>query len=519
MPSRPITIDAPVGGWDAFHAIDEMPPNMAVILDNLIPKAGSVDTRKGTLEYIDLETGVPVETVASFNSVDDQQIVAASDGGIFDITDASSPVTVAATSTYTNDRWQYANFRKVSETGVLLLMNGADDTQVYDGSTLTALDTTGTVGLTAPEFLGGLSFKGRMFYFLPNDDAFWYAAAGSYQGQLTEFPLGAFVRKGGYIVAMLAWTMQDAGVGMDDQMAIVFSTGEILIYRGDDPGTTDAWTLVGKYYTAEPLGPRGFANYGSDVILMTKDGYVSLSSVIQEGRTSDVPQFSRIISRAIKERTASTASLFGWECNLFQKEGLFIFNAPLSEETYEQHVLNTVTGAWCRFIDLNFNCFTVHDERLYAGTNDGRVFTVLEGVSDNGMAITFNALPAYLTMDDFGVQKHLQAAQIISTHSQPSLINIQAYADYEVPTLNPITLPTAVGIAAWSINPPSPASPVGSYWDTDYWDLGDLTRSTKGWQDVSAYGYAVTILVRFAKVNEGVKWRATGLRYALGGAH
>ncbi len=64
-PSQAVSIDAPIGGWNAFDSLDNMPANCAVILDNLIPRAGTVETRGGQVEYDDLGTGLPVETVAS----------------------------------------------------------------------------------------------------------------------------------------------------------------------------------------------------------------------------------------------------------------------------------------------------------------------------------------------------------------------------------------------------------------------------------------------------------------------
>ncbi|RKX23163.1 MAG: hypothetical protein DRP45_10810, partial [Candidatus Zixiibacteriota bacterium] len=119
-----------------------MPPTDAVILDNLIPGTGTVDTRQGYIEYYDLGTGVPCETVANFNSATDSKLVAASGGGMWDITDtapevsANAVVELAAVGTFTNDRWNTENFRKADESGVLIMCNGDDIPQVFDGTAL-----------------------------------------------------------------------------------------------------------------------------------------------------------------------------------------------------------------------------------------------------------------------------------------------------------------------------------------------------------------------------------------------
>ena len=112
-----------------------MPPDCAIILDNLIPAAGTVDTRKGTVNYGDTLTGKPVETVASLDTNLVSRLIVASDGGIWDMTD-SSPLQPSAqtaamqpSGTFQNSRWQTINFRGLAEQGVLLMTNGVDQAQ------------------------------------------------------------------------------------------------------------------------------------------------------------------------------------------------------------------------------------------------------------------------------------------------------------------------------------------------------------------------------------------------------
>jgi hypothetical protein len=405
-----------------------------------------------------------------------------------------------------------------------------DTSIVYDGTTITDIDSTGTTDPDfSDDFIGCLTFKGRVYYWRDEDNAFWYTQAGAYQGEFKKFDLGGVTQRGGKLISMVSWTQRDAGTGNDDFLVFIFSTGEIIVYQGDDPDTEGYFEIVGRYITGEPLSVRGSSNYGADAIIMTKDGYISLSSIIQEGRTSDVPAFSRLIHAAVTRRTESRSELYGWDCELFPRVGLFIFNVPLSSQTFEQHVMNTVTQKWCRFRDLNVNCLTVHDERLFGGADDGTVLALLEGTSDDSNPIEFTALYAFNYMDDPGINKHLTAAQIISTHSRPGDINISGWADFDVPDLPQIDLPVGTTTGVWSTNttepddagpfwPALPPAPLGSFWDEDAWSAQDVPFTTKGWQNVSAYGYAVAVLVRFAKVNEGVQWRSTGIRFNMAGA-
>jgi hypothetical protein len=535
-PSQVISIDAPIEGWNSFDGLDSMPPSAAIILDNIIPRTGHCDTRDGSFVFADLGTGKPCETVAALNTAEDSRLVAGSDGGLWDITPTEIGATAFAveslkpTGTYANDRWQATNFRQADEQGCLLMCNGVDDAivlqrddNVAPPTFLYVADIIANDGAEEPvtipsNFIGVEVFKGRCYYWLDNDDAFWYTNAGAYQGEMHKFPLGAFVQNGGKLVMVTTWTQQDSGDGKDDFIVFVFSTGEILVYQGDDPGGIGFFEQVGRYNTAEPLSIRAKAKYGADIIISTKDGYVGLSSVIQEGRTSDVPQFSRLIHTAIVDQVAQTDFLFGWDTVLFQKRGLMIFNVPVTESTFNQHVLNTVTQRWCRFTGINVNCLTVWDQRLFGGTNDGKVMAMLERASDNAEPISFVCLYAYNYLGDPGRQKHVTAAQVLTTHSAPEYIQLTGFADWDVPNITPVPLPPSDNVGSWSVIPETPPSALGSYWDVDFWGRGGSQLTYKGWQNVSAHGYACSLLVRFAKLNEGVRWRSTTLRYHYTGS-
>jgi len=524
LQSKVHSMDAPLEGWDAFHSLDNMPPTAAVILENLIPGAGQVDTRRGHVEYHDLGTGVPVETCASMDNGIESKLVVASAGGMWDITDTEVEVKaqqvdqLAPPATFTNDRWQTENFRKADESGIMVMCNGVDTTQIFDGTQIRDMITTGSDPAVTPDFIGCVAFKGRMYYWKDNDNAFYYAQAGSYEGNLKKFDLGSFTQQGGHLKFIITWTQQDSGDGKDDFIVFVFSTGEILLYQGDDPETAGYWEMVGRYFTAEPLSIRGQTQYGADAILMTRDGYVNLSSVIQQGRTSDVPAFSRLIHAAVTYRTEFNFHLFGWDVELFAKQGLIIFNVPLSDFTFEQHVMNTITQRWCKFTHLNVNCLEIHKERLFGGTQDGRVLAMLETTADEGEAIHFDCLYAFQYLEAPGYNKHLTAAELFSTIDDPVDVQLTGYADFDVPDLAPIFQPTQFDQGIWSINPATPPATLGSFWDTDYWSAQNTPFTKSGWQNISAFGNAVSLLVRFARVNESVVWRSTSIRYHLTGA-
>jgi hypothetical protein len=503
---KPIAIDAPVGGWNAFSSVDALQPTEAIILDNLIPGPGSVDTREGFAQFADTGTGIPVETVATFEGVNGDRLIAASNGSLFDITDPQNIVTLISGAT--NDRWQHENIN-----GFLVLTNGVDNAQTYTEDPLgsgtyviSTMDNSATPGVSV-DFWGCLAFKGRAYYWKELETGFYYTPAGSHQGDFKFFDLGLFTQRGGYLVQAASWTQQDSGDGKDDFIVFVFSTGEVLVYQGDDPDTY--FEQIGRYKTAEPLSIRGNSQFGSDTIIMTRDAYVDLSTVIQQGRISDTPAFSRQVAAAVQERARVGVDLYGWDCKLYPSRSLWIANVPLSVDNSEQHVLNTITGKWCKFTGMSVLTFDVFDNKLMGGRSDGTVIQMLVGTSDAGIPIEFTCLTAYQYLGEPGLKKHLVAAQVLTTHSDPVQINMQGYADFNVPTLPPLVIPDFKGIGTWNV----------SEWNEDYWGFGQAYFTTAGWQNVSAYGYAVALLVRFAKLNEPVSWRSTNLRYTLMGAN
>lgn len=166
----------------------------------------------------------------------------------------------------------------------------------------------------------------------------------------------------------------DAGDGLDDYAAFIFSTGEVLLYQGDDPGSATAWSLVGRFQIGEPLGIRAHAKVGGTEIIITRDGYVDLTAAMRDGRYSEESAFSAKIIRASK----AAAQEYGlidrsWEAALYPAGNLFVVNVPTSLTTSTQHVRETSSGGWCDFTGWDAICWGVHNNRLFYGTTDGRV--------------------------------------------------------------------------------------------------------------------------------------------------
>ena len=83
-------------------------------------------------------------------------LIAAANGSWWDVT--VTPVQVA--TGYASDRWQ-----QTSHNGRLVFVNGVDPPQVFNGTTMTPADFSGSPETFTPSAMWGVnSFKGRVYY-------------------------------------------------------------------------------------------------------------------------------------------------------------------------------------------------------------------------------------------------------------------------------------------------------------------------------------------------------------------
>lgn len=493
-----VNIQAPVGGWNARDSLDDMPPEDAVLLENWVPDSGYCRLRGGSELYTS-GLGGDVLTLAEYHAAGVRKFLAAADGNLWDITDGSAPVSLA--SGYSLDRWQFTH-----HSGRLLLVNGVDSPQAFDGTAIAAMDFTGTTwGSSAPENLHGVtSFKGRALYREESRQGFWYAAAGSYQGALNWFPLDSVVQKGGDLSMILTWT-RDSGDGVDDLAVFYFSSGEVLVYQGSDPGDANDWALVGRFQLGEPLGARGRAKLAGDEVIITKDGYINLGAALSNGRVSDRDKVSQKINAAVKADLSRFGNNPGWQALLYPAGSLFLVNVPISSSQSEQHVLNTNTGSWTKFTGWYARCFTLFADALYFGGN-GEVYKADTGYSDSGALIKGRAITAFNYCGTRSRKKLLTAAQVVSNYMQPQYIGLSAAGDFRPPLSPSNFLPPEQGGTSWD----------SSGWDASGWSQTE-GRIIASWRSLMAEGYAIALNVVIQSRLQAVKWYATKLKVKFTG--
>ena len=150
---RPVSVavnmPAPTGGWNARDVLSEMAPNDAVILENWFPSTTSVNQRYG---YSEWATGLPasVETLIAYAGPASDQLFAACGTEIYDVTTAGA-LGAAVASGFTSAYWSYTTVSNIGG-NVLIMVNGADAGQSYNGTAWSAWSITG-VASTALNFV------------------------------------------------------------------------------------------------------------------------------------------------------------------------------------------------------------------------------------------------------------------------------------------------------------------------------------------------------------------------------
>lgn len=498
--SEVITRPAPIGGWNVRDSLALMPFTDAVTLDNLFPGNNKVELRKGHTSHA---TGVgsgDVETIAEYHSGATRTMLAAGGGSIYDATSAGAATSKA--SGFTSNRWQWANFN-----GNMGLVNGTDAPQIYNGSTVTAMTISGS-GLTVTDLIGINAFQNRTYFWEDDSQDFWYSAVNALGGTLTKFPLSRVHQFGGNLISMGTWTI-DAGEGIDDLASFIMSSGDVAIYRGSNPGDAAAWALVGVFKIGAPLSIRGVAKVGGDLVVMTKDGYAPLGGVLARGRIDYTGVISDKIAPAVIDAASAHASNYGWQAILYPNGKQILFNVPVSTVTFHQHVVNTVTGSWCRFKGMNGVSWGLFNDDLYfGGAGDGIVYKADNGTADDSSDISAEAETAYDYFGSSGAQKHLIALGPVIAANGSLSFGLGAQADFRGDTISNDTYSITSSIGGEDI-----WESITSNWDdvTLVYQSADADIFRK-WISATANGDAISARFSFA-TQIAVSWYA--MRYMM----
>lgn len=493
--SRDKTMPAPVRGWNAREGLPEMNPQDAVIMDNMFPGTTDVQLRKGSTNW---STGYPakVETLMVYAGAAVRKLFAASGTSFYDAT-SSGAVGAAVVTGLANARWQYTN-NSTPGGNFLAAVNGVDKLQLYDGSTWKAIDGASTPAITgvATTSLTNVSVNhNRMWFTEKNSLDAWYLGVNAISGAAQAFPLGSIFNEGGSLVCIGGWTI-DAGQGMDDLTCFVTTEGEIAVYGGSDPSSASTWSLRGVYKLADPIGFRCLEKFASDLLVVTKEGLFPMSKALASAQVNTKTSITDRISSAMRAAVATYGSLFGWECHVHSSQGFLLLNIPLTASGYAmQFVMNTISGAWCRFKSWNALCFADMNGELYFGSQNA-VLKAWEGGSDNGSQIVGVTLQAFNALGYSGPKNATMIQPLVSATGVFGAA-YQVRADYD------LTLPSGVP----SLSGASASLYGTAVYGSSVW--GGTSHLYKDWITSPGFGRVLAVVAQFASSDGEVHWYST----------
>jgi hypothetical protein len=504
--TRSYTIPAATGGLNARDSISNMPETDCIYATNVICDTDAVRIRPGHKVHASALNG-NVESLMEWNGPGTPaKLIAAcaSSNSVFEVTTATAAVSAIAGSGLNNARWQHVVFGNGAGTNYLVMVNesASDDVYNFDGTTFTNPSITGT-GLDPKKLVHVMEHKERLFFTESSSTSVWYLGVNAIGGEAKEFDFGSQFNLGGTVSSCFTWTL-DSGNGVDDLFCVWSTKGEVIVYSGSNPNSASDWAKTGSFRIGAPIGRRNYFQVGSDVILLSDDGFVPLSKALMSGRTMLQEAITDKIRDTIRILTATAKSFFGWQPILYPKRGLGVFNVPAIAEGsgQQQFIINTLNHSWSKWTGMEAGCWSLLNDDLYFGGKN-TVYEFGTTAASVGNTILADVKPAFSYMGDRAGLKQFHMVRPILISSASATPALAINTDFE--DFAPSQTPTVSFVGGdWDETP----------WDTTFW-AGTVTKKTE-WVGVTGYGFAGTLRWRAVTDEAEIAWHATDYLFETG---
>jgi hypothetical protein len=496
--SQSASLPFPVGGENSRDPILEMDQRYAINLTNIFPEGSYGELRKGyRVHSSGMGSGAVPFLYEYALQTGARRLVAGANGQLYNASILSGSATSLG-SGFSSNLWQACTYLNKA-----IFVNGVDQPQQYDGTTLSAANYTGIAD--DAKLMDVCVYKERLYFIDKDNQSFWYGATGTVTGALTEFEVGDFLTKGGFLQKIASWTT-NTGSGMQDLLVLVSSEGEILTYSGTDPATDFA--IEGRFFIPRPVGLRKCAkNIGADLFILHMEGVTSLGSLIQGLDASTAyTQFTDLIAPTYVKATQQYGSNTGWDFAFYPAANWAIINVPTSSDSnFYQHIMNTKTGAWCRFQGIRAVSWCTYNNLIYFGGTDGKVYQANYGANDNDQPIEakikfpFN----YFNVRDRIKLFHTASAQIMS--SSDVSFNFSMDVDGQDSTIDGTSTVSGAMGSSWDT----------SDWDTSSWADEEVYSTT--WEGLYGLGRSGALKISGKFSNIRLRFSSAQVIYEIGG--
>lgn len=511
--TEPSKIPAPMAGINAQAGLSEMAPNEAIFLKNIYPSRYGCRVRSGYVEFAtDVGTG-GVRTIIPYvgSESGENKLFATAEDGIYDITTGGASPSLELAFGTVDTESGYGHWAGMVTTAghFLAYCDESNGYKLYTEST--GLWTTVTMGGGAGQVSGVdpatfafvTLFKSKLWFVVKDSSEAWYLPTGSISGAATLFDFGNKFKHGGSLVALYNWTI-DGGEGLDDYLVAISSTGDVVIYKGNDPSSASDFVQHGSWYIGQtPVGRRIAGSFGGELYILSAYGVIPLTKLIAGAliQQEDI-YISRKINPLINEQMRATRTTLGWEVRLVPSDNLLMISTPKRTGLeYLQFVQALNTEGWAAFIDIPYNTGDVWLDNFYIGDTDNRVL-LYTGNADNvaldgtgAQDIEFSLLQIFQEEGVVGAYKRTQFIRPVFIASAALAYVAEARYDYNLTEVFGAPSASSVSGALWDV----------AVWDSALWSVElstvDSLRGGSGMGRTIAIGIngntqAETILVR-----------------------
>lgn len=293
------------------------------------------------------------------------------------------------------------------------------------------------------------NYKNRLYY-TRRKSIYWggvNAIAGFVIGD--TYDVASLLSYGGNII--YGGDMSRGQAQSDNYMILVSDTGEILLFQGEYPASP-TWSIVGRFKIPQPCGARAFVKYGSDILVLTVQGVVSILDVIQGNQvinflSDNIGDYFSDFSSIVNYNYGVTAPIGAYFSGVWWPDRgwiVFTYVADLQDiingepyPTMRMIVYDTKNSSWWRWDGINAYSLAVLNGELYIGTTDGRVFKMTgdfdEDPANEGAVLTrtIKLRPAYNYFGDRSASKQFVEARPILKQSEGLTLTMDADVDYQ----------------------------------------------------------------------------------------
>lgn len=335
--TKPKLVYPPVG-INQVDPLAQMDPRDAIFMYNMISYRYGTKVRQGYKQW-GTNVGVGgVKTIIPYTgtTVLKNRLFAVATNGIYDVSisvDTPAPkfsFAGGATPTSGQGIWQAVT------TLSGFFMTYCDEQygyNLYTESTDTWAAVTGAqvTGVDPATLVFVLAYKERLWFVQRNTSVAWFLGTGAIIGAATAFNFGNKFKHGGTLQALYTWTIQGS-TGPQSYLVAISSSGEILIYGGDDPTDAANFSIVGSWFIGTvPVGRRIAGNVGGDLYILSISGLQPLNKVVQGNQTQiENIEVSRKVTPAIRVAMNTTLNKLGWEIKLYPSQDALMVMSPSS---------------------------------------------------------------------------------------------------------------------------------------------------------------------------------------------